>query len=92
MTLRQISRTLFRLFLQGLLILAPISVTIWILYSAFFLIDGILPSMVYSVAPKLLGTDASGLPRRIPGLGFIVFIGIALIVGISRLPVSWAGW
>jgi uncharacterized membrane protein len=87
MTLRQISRTLFRLFLQGLLILAPISVTIWILYSAFFLIDGILPSMVYSVAPKLLGTDAAGLPRRIPGLGFVVFIGIALIVG--YISPSW---
>src|ERR1700761_2285275 len=81
MTVRQIPRTLFRLFLQGLLILAPISVTIWILYSAFYLIDGILPNLVYSVAPKLLGTDAAGAPKRIPGLGFIVFIGIALIVG-----------
>ena len=87
MTLRRISRTLFRLFLQGLLILAPISVTIWILYSAFFLIDGILPSMVYSVAPKLLGTDSAGLPRRIPGLGFVVFIGMALIVG--YISPSW---
>jgi uncharacterized membrane protein len=87
MTLRRISKNLARLFLQGLLILAPISVTIWILYSAFFLIDGILPGMVYSVAPKLLGTDASGLPRRIPGLGFVVFIGIALIVG--YISPSW---
>jgi uncharacterized membrane protein len=81
MTFRQIPRTLVRLFLQGLLILAPISITIWILHTAFVLIDGILPNMVYSVAPKLLGTDAAGIPRRIPGLGFIVFIGIALIVG-----------
>lgn len=81
MTVRRIPRTLFRLFLQGLLILAPISITIWILYSAFYLIDGILPNLVYSVAPKLLGTDAVGAPKRIPGLGFIVFIGIALIVG-----------
>ena len=87
MTLRRISKNLARLFLQGLLILAPISVTIWILYSAFFLIDGILPGMVYSVAPKLLGTDATGLPRRIPGLGFVVFIGIALIVG--YISPSW---
>ncbi|HEV2482825.1 MAG TPA: DUF502 domain-containing protein [Puia sp.] len=87
MTLRRISKNLARLFLQGLLILAPISVTIWILYSAFFLIDGILPGMVYSVAPKLLGTDASGMPRRIPGLGFVVFIGIALIVG--YISPSW---
>jgi uncharacterized membrane protein len=81
MTVRTIPRNLLKLFLQGLLILAPISITIWTVVSAFNWIDGILPNLVYSVAPKLLGTDASGLPRRIPGLGFVVFIGMALLVG-----------
>jgi uncharacterized membrane protein len=81
MTVRKIPRNLLKLFLQGLLILAPISITIWTVISAFNWIDGILPNLLYSVAPKLLGTDPSGLPRRIPGLGFVVFIGIALLVG-----------
>jgi uncharacterized membrane protein len=81
MPLRQFPRNLLRLFLQGLLILAPISITIWTVVSAFNWIDGILPNLVYTIAPKLLGTDATGAPRRIPGLGFVVFIGIALIVG-----------
>jgi uncharacterized membrane protein len=81
MTVRTIPRNLLKLFLQGLLILAPISITIWTVISAFNWIDGILPNLLYSVAPKLLGTDASGLPRRIPGLGFVVFIGMALLVG-----------
>ncbi len=81
MTVRKIPRNLLKLFLQGLLILAPISITIWTVISAFNWIDGILPNLLYSVAPKLLGTDAAGLPRRIPGLGFVVFIGIALLVG-----------
>jgi uncharacterized membrane protein len=81
MTVRKIPRNLLKLFLQGLLILAPISITIWTVISAFNWIDGILPNLVYSVAPKLLGTDPAGLPRRIPGLGFVVFIGIALLVG-----------
>lgn len=81
MTVRTIPRNLLKLFLQGLLILAPISITIWTVVSAFNWIDGILPNLVYGVAPKLLGTDASGLPRRIPGLGFVVFIGMALLVG-----------
>lgn len=84
---RQIPRNLFRLFLQGLLILAPISITIWILVTAFYWIDGILPNLVYMVFPKLLGTDTAGLPRRIPGLGFVVFIGIALLVG--YISPSW---
>jgi uncharacterized membrane protein len=81
MTVRTIPRNLLKLFLQGLLILAPISITIWTVISAFNWIDGILPNLVYSVAPRLLGTDPSGLPRRIPGLGFVVFIGMALLVG-----------
>jgi uncharacterized membrane protein len=87
MPARQIPRNLFRLFLQGLLILAPISITIWILVTAFYWIDGILPNLVYSLFPKLLGTDIAGAPRRIPGLGFIVFIGIALLVG--YISPSW---
>jgi len=87
MSSRQIPRNLFRLFLQGLLILAPISITIWILVTAFYWIDGILPNLVYSIFPKLLGTDITRAPRRIPGLGFVVFIGIALLVG--YISPSW---
>jgi len=87
MSSRQIPRNLFRLFLQGLLILAPISITIWILVTAFYWIDGILPNLVYMIFPKFMGTDATGLPRRIPGLGFVVFIGIALLVG--YISPSW---
>src|ERR1700761_5431914 len=81
MPFRQIPRSLFRLFLQGLLILAPISITIWTVVSAFYWIDGILPNLVHGIFPNLIGTDQFGLPKRIPGLGFIVFIGIALFVG-----------
>jgi uncharacterized membrane protein len=81
MSLRQIPRNLFRLFLQGLLILAPISITIWTVISVFVWIDNILPNMLHNVFPSLVGIDQFGLPQRIPGLGFVVFIGIALLVG-----------
>ncbi|HVS96993.1 MAG TPA: DUF502 domain-containing protein [Puia sp.] len=81
MTLRQISGKLFRLFLQGVLLLAPISVTIWLVVATFEWVDGILPNLLHAVAPGLLGTDQLGQPKRIPGLGFIVFIVIALFVG-----------
>lgn len=81
MPFRQIPRNLFRLFLQGLLILAPISITIWTVVTVFYWIDGILPNLVHSIVPAWIGTDQFGFPKRIPGLGFIVFIGIALLVG-----------
>jgi uncharacterized membrane protein len=81
MSFRQIPRSLFRLFLQGLLILAPISITIYFVVSTFYWVDGILPNLVHNLFPSLIGVDQFGSPKRIPGLGFIVFIGIALIVG-----------
>src|SRR5258708_8502042 len=81
MKLRKIPRKLFQLFLQGLLILAPTSITIWTVYSLFTWIDGILPNFVHGLMPNLISLDQFGSPKRIPGLGFIVFIGIALFVG-----------
>jgi uncharacterized membrane protein len=80
MTLRQIPGKLFRLFLQGVLLLAPISVTIWLVVATFQWIDGILPNLVHFIAPKAM-IDELGNPKHIPGLGFIVFIAIALLVG-----------
>ena len=81
MKLRKIPRKLFQLFLQGLLILAPTSITIWTVYSLFTWIDGILPNFVHNLMPNLISLDQYGSPKRIPGLGFIVFIGFALFVG-----------
>jgi uncharacterized membrane protein len=79
MSLRQIPRKLFKLFLQGVIVLGPISITIWAVVSLFIWIDNILPSLLHGLVPSLVGVDQ--LPRRIPGLGFVVFIGIALFVG-----------
>ncbi|HTI12458.1 MAG TPA: DUF502 domain-containing protein [Puia sp.] len=81
MKVRKIPRKLFQLFLQGLLILAPISITIWTVFALFTWIDGILPNLVHNLMPNLISLDQYGSPKRIPGLGFIVFIGIALFVG-----------
>jgi uncharacterized membrane protein len=75
------ARKLLRLFLQGVIILAPISLTIWTVVAVFNWIDNILPNTLHNLFPKFVDIDQFGLPRRIPGLGFIVFIGIALLAG-----------
>ncbi|MHA4812259.1 DUF502 domain-containing protein [Flavitalea flava] len=81
MQIRKILRNLLHFFLQGVLVLAPISITILTVVALFNWIDGILPNLVHSILPNLTGTDLYGSPKRIPGLGFVVFITIALIVG-----------
>lgn len=75
-----IARKLFRYFLQGLIILAPITITFWAVLSLFSWVDSILPNFIHSVFPRL-ALDENGNPRHVPGLGFILVIGIVLIVG-----------
>jgi uncharacterized membrane protein len=73
-------KRLFQYFLQGLLVIAPIAITIWAIMAAFNFVDGILPNVVHSMVPSLM-EDKQGNIRRIPGLGFLVVISIVLIVG-----------
>jgi len=79
--IRKVPGKLLRLFLQGVIILAPISLTIWTVVAVFNWIDDILPNTLHNLFPGLVHIDRFGLPQRIPGIGFVVFIGIALFVG-----------
>ncbi|HMO61106.1 MAG TPA: DUF502 domain-containing protein [Ferruginibacter sp.] len=73
-------RRLFQYFLQGILILAPITITIWAIAFVFNFIDGILPNLVHGIFPTVM-EDKAGNIRRIPGLGFLLVIAIVLIIG-----------
>ena len=68
-------------FLQGLIILAPIAITIYAVTALFNFIDNILPSLIGYFTPNLLGIDANGNPKKIPGLGFILVTLIVILVG-----------
>jgi len=80
MKFKIVARKLFKYFLQGLLILAPITITLWAVLSLFNWIDSILPNFIHNLFPRL-ALDENGNPKRIPGLGFILVIGIVLTVG-----------
>jgi uncharacterized membrane protein len=73
-------RKLIQYFLQGILVLAPITITIWAIMAAFNFVDGILPGILHSIFPKLM-EDGTGNMRRIPGLGFLLVIVIVLFIG-----------
>lgn len=81
MKTRDSVRKLFRYFLQGLIILAPIAITIYAVAALFNFIDNILPDLVANTFPQLLKTDASGNPETIPGLGFVLVVLIVVLVG-----------
>jgi uncharacterized membrane protein len=74
-------RKLLQYFLQGLIILAPITITIWAVISLFTYIDNILPDFISSVFPVEFSRDESGQYKKIPGLGFLIVIAIVVFVG-----------
>ncbi|HVY74455.1 MAG TPA: DUF502 domain-containing protein [Puia sp.] len=80
MKLRTFAGKLFKYFLQGLIILAPITITLWAVLSLFDWIDHILPDFIHRLFPRL-ALDENGEPKRIPGLGFLVVTFIVLMVG-----------
>ena len=73
-------KQLISYFLQGLLVLAPLAITIWAIMAAFNFIDGILPNFLHSMVPSLM-EDKNGNVKRIPGVGFLVVIVLLLLVG-----------
>lgn len=64
-------RGLVNYFFQGLLFLAPISITIWAIYFLFNLINGILQGVI----DRVIGVS-------IPGLGLIILVLIILFIGL----------
>ncbi len=81
MKITNLFRQIFQYFLQGLIILAPIAITVWAVAALFTFVDNILPDMINNIFPNVLGRDADGEPKRIPGLGSILVIIIVIIVG-----------
>lgn len=79
MKIRQFLKKLFQYFLQGLIILAPIIITIYAVTALFNFIDNILPNIVGTMFPYWV--DSNGHPNRIPGIGFIIVILTVMIVG-----------
>lgn len=81
LTFRAYLKRLLQYFFQGLIVLAPIGITIWVVLGLFNFVDDILPNIVQSLAPALLPRNTEGYPEKIPGLGFAVVILLVLFVG-----------
>ena len=74
-------KKLFQYFLQGLIILAPIAITVWAITGIFNFVDNILPNLVEAIAPNLLPHDVNGKPQHIPGTGLILVLLAVIVVG-----------
>lgn len=80
-------RKVFQYFLQGLIILAPISITIWAVTFLFDAVDNFLPNLIERIAPNLLPNDEEGNPIKIPGAGFVLVL--LLVIGVGYISGSF---
>lgn len=78
---QEFGKKLLRYFLQGLVVLAPIAITVWAIIGLFSWIDDILPRIMHAIFPEWIKQDANGNLNKIPGLGFIIVISLVLAVG-----------
>jgi uncharacterized membrane protein len=73
-------KKIFNYFLQGLIILAPIIITVWAVLSLFNAIDNILPNIINNLFPGIW-QDNNGEVRKIPGVGFLLVIVFVILIG-----------
>lgn len=78
---RRVFKKLFQYFLQGVIILAPIIITIYAVTALFNFIDNILPDIAGRFFPNVFGVDELGHPRKVPGIGFIMVIVAVVLIG-----------
>jgi uncharacterized membrane protein len=74
-------KKILRFFMQGLLILAPIAITVWAIVAAFNFVDDLLPNLVHKLFPSWIHEDEKGNLKKIPGLSFVVVIAFVIFVG-----------
>jgi uncharacterized membrane protein len=73
---------LVQYFFQGLIVILPIGITVWVIFAIFFYVDGFLPNLINWVVPGAIKKDALGNLRDIPaGVGFAVAIILVLFIG-----------
>lgn len=74
-------KKVFNYFLQGLVVIAPIGITVWAIFSLFSFVDNILPNILHAIFPNWIKEDAFGRVQKIPGLGFLVVVIFVVLVG-----------
>ena len=77
---QKILTVLAQRFFQGVIVLAPIGVTIWVVVSLFNWVDNFLPNLLNFIFPQQFA-EVNGHIPKVTGLGFLFAIVLVLLVG-----------
>lgn len=78
-------------FIAGILVWAPLSITIWVIAWGLGLLDGVFGSVmqaIIAVFPRQFAGDLQHF-RELPGVGILIVIGVIMATGL--LAISFAG-
>ena len=73
-------KNIVQYFFQGIIIIAPIGITLYVVIWLFNLVDNILPDILHSIVPNAMAAP-DGSIRTIPGLGFLLVIVSVTLIG-----------
>lgn len=81
-------------FIAGILVWAPLAVTIWVISWGLGLLDGVFGSVMHAiivVLPNSATSDAQHF-RDIPGLGILIVISIIMLTGLVAISFAGQWW
>jgi uncharacterized membrane protein len=73
-------KNILQYFFQGIIIIAPIGITLYVVIWLFNVVDNFLPNILYNLFPKLM-TAPDGSLRTVPGVGFLLVVVIVTFLG-----------
>ena len=84
-------------FIAGILVWAPLSITIWVIAWGLGLLDGVFGSVMHAIIVVLPADAARDLQhfRDLPGVGILIVIVVILLTGLTAinfLVISFGGF
>ncbi len=74
-------KRMLQYFFQGVVVLAPVGITLYVVIWLFRTVDNILPEFLFYFFPGSLMTKPGTVIRLFPGLGFLAVICTVIIIG-----------
>ena len=81
-------------FIAGILVWAPLSITIWVIAWGLGLLDGVFGSVMHAIIVVLPDDAARDLQhfRDLPGVGILIVIVVILLTGLTAINFAGQWW
>ncbi|ANI89875.1 hypothetical protein A9P82_11605 [Arachidicoccus ginsenosidimutans] len=75
-SIKSVLKRAFQYLFQGIVVIAPIAITVYCVFWLFTTIDSLLPNLFSKIAPGTVPDE-----HRMPGVGFIVIVLLLMLIG-----------